>query len=372
MRPRTYGFALGFCMVGLLAGHSAAQPKPATPAAAAAAAPSAAPKTALSAAATAAPAAAAVATGSAAPQAPAAPAAGQPAKPLAESLPALALAEYEGGKILYGAKDYESAIAKFQRAYELSSDARLLFNIAVCQKNLRKYSKMLATIRRYLEDGNAILSEADKQQARDIVQTVEAFVSELKLTVDEKDADVFVDDEKIGVTPIVGPVFIDVGIRKIKVSKKGFNVSLTSKQVPGGGPVAVDVRLEKEIHRGKLLVSAGVNDVITLDGKVIGRGKWEGAVPSGGHTLKVTASGMANYQSEVVIQDNQTRRVEVTLNPLATDSTSTILWIAGGAAVLAGAAIGGALLFQPSTTPPIDGNFGGGRVQLRFGFGGSK
>ena len=121
-----------------------------------------------------------------------------------------------------------------------------------------------------------------------------------------------------------------------------------------------------------LLVSAGVNDVISLDNKVIGRGKWEGAVPSGGHTLKVSAAGMAAYQSEVVIQDNQTRRVDVTLNPLATDSTSTILWIAGGAAVLAGAAIGGALLFQPPTTPPVDGNFGGGRVQLNYRFGGSK
>ena len=75
--------------------------------------------------------------------------------------------------------------------------------------------------------------------------------------------------------------------------------------------LAVDVRLIKEIHRGKLLVSAGVNDVISLDNKVIGRGKWEGAVPSGGHTLKVSSAGMANYQSEVVIQDNQTRRVDV-------------------------------------------------------------
>ena len=128
MRHRTLGFALGSCAVGLFAAHSAAQPAPAP---AASAAPSS------TAAATAAP------TGSAA--APAATPA--PVKPLSEALTGVAKAEYEGAKILYIDKDFASAIAKFQRAYELSSDARLLFNIAVCQKNLRKYSKMLATVR---------------------------------------------------------------------------------------------------------------------------------------------------------------------------------------------------------------------------------
>jgi len=369
MRQRTLGLAaISIVVVGLGAAHSAAQPAPSPPTtapakASAAPAASAAPQ---------APASAAPAATSAAPQAPVAPAAGQPAKPLSESLSGMAKAEYEGAKILYGDKDFASASSKFQRAYELSSDARLLFNIAVCQKNLRKYSKMLATIRRYLEDGAPILTADDKQQAQDIVKTVEAFVSELKLSVDEADAEVFVDDEKIGVTPMKGTTFLDVGVRKITVRKKGYAESVVNKQVPGGGAVAVDVRLIKEIHRGKLLVAAGVNDVISLDGKVIGRGKWEGAVPSGGHTLKVSSPGMANYQSEVVIQDNQTRRVDITLNPVATDSTSTILWIAGGAAVLAGAAVGGALLFQPSKNPPIDGNFGGGRVQLGFHFGGGK
>jgi hypothetical protein len=333
--------------VGLFAPRTGAQTKPPpAPAAPAATAPAAT---------TASPAAAPAPSTSAAPQS-AAP--GQPARPLSESLTGIAKAEYEGGKILYVDKDFASAIAKFQRAYELSSDARLLFNIAVCQKNLRKYSKMLATIRRYLEDGAAILTADDKAQAQEIVKTVEAFVSELKLNVDEKDAEVYVDDEKLGVTPITGSAFLDVGIRKIRVTKKGFKDAIVNKQVPGGGAIAVDIRLEKEIHRGKLLVTAGQNDVLALDGKVIGRGKWEGSLGSGGHTLRVTAPGMSAYQSEVVIQDNQTRRVEVTLNPLPKDTTATILWLAGGAVVLAGAAVSGALLFQPPKTPPVDGNLG--------------
>ena len=45
------------------------------------------------------------------------------------------------------------------------------------------------------------------------------------------------------------------------------------------------------------------------------------------------------------------------------------LWIAGGVAVAAGAAIGGAFLFQPDDTPPVEGNIDPGIVQLRFGGG---
>lgn len=279
----------------------------------------------------------------------------------------MARAEYESAKILYGATDYASAASKFQSAYEISKDPRLLFNIAVCQKNLRKYSKMLATVRRYLEDGKDILSADDVAKANEIVKTVQEFVTELKLNVDEKDAEVYVDNEKVGITPLSGAVYLDVGKRAITVKKKGYVDAVVNREVAGGGTMTVDVQLEKEIHRGKLLVQAGPNDLISLDGKAVGRGKWEGAMPSGGHTLKVTAPGMAAYQSEVVIQDNQTRRVDVTLNTAAVDTTSTILWIAGGAALLAGAAVGGAFLFQPSRTPAIEGNFGTGTVQLNFG-----
>src|SRR5262245_5084124 len=69
------------------------------------------------------------------------PSAPSPPKTLSETLTGMAKAEYEAGRILYGDKDYTSAIAKFQQAYQLSNEPRLLFNIAVCQKNLRKYSK---------------------------------------------------------------------------------------------------------------------------------------------------------------------------------------------------------------------------------------
>jgi hypothetical protein len=274
------------------------------------------------------------------------PPAAPPQKTLSETLTGMAKAEYEAGKILYQAKDFGNAIIKFEKTYELSRDPRLLWNIAICQKELRRYTKMLATIKKLLADGGPMLSEQDKQDAAEIAKTVEAFVSPLKLTVNEPGAAVTIDGESVGTTPLPGPVLVDVGTRSIRVTKKGFKERAESLLVGGGGEVALALRLEKEIHRGRLIVEAGPNDMIYLDGKAVGRGRFEGSVPSGGHTLRVTAPGMTAHQSEVLIQDDKTRRIPVTLEKPS--DSGKWFWIAGGAALLIGAAVGGVVLFQPA------------------------
>src|SRR5262245_42846286 len=195
-------------------------------------------------------------------------------KPLADSLTGMAKAEYEAGRILYADKDYANAIVKFQRAHELSNDPRLLWNVAVCQKNLRRYSKMLATIRRYRKEAGAILTEEEQTQATEIIKTVEAFVSALKLRSNEDGAEVLVDEEKVGVTPLNEPVFVDVGARKIRVKKPGFKDTLITREVPGGGEISLDVTLDKEIHRGRVLVITGQKDLILIDGKTVGQGRY--------------------------------------------------------------------------------------------------
>jgi hypothetical protein len=294
-----------------------------------------------------------------------------PAKPLGESLTGMAKAEYEGGRILYADKDYANAIVKFQKAHEIAGDPRLLWNIAVCEKNLRRYSRMLRTIRRYQSEAARVLSPDERAQAAEIIKTVESFVSALKLTSSEAGAEVFVDDDKLGTTPLAEPIMIDVGRRRIRLVKPGFREAVVTTEVGGGGEIVLDVPLEKDVHHGRLQVFAGAEDIISLDGHAVGREHWDGSVPSGGHSLKVSAPGMAPYQSEVVVADDKVRRVDVTLSPAPrTDTTRTILWVAGGVVLAAGAAVGGYFLFKPQTVAPVNGSLQPGSTQLSFGSGG--
>ncbi|WP_437666019.1 PEGA domain-containing protein [Sorangium sp. So ce1182] len=300
----------------------------------------------------------------------AAPAAGAPAasapavqRPPSETLTGEAKAEYEAARILFNDGDYGNAIIKFERAYELSRDPRLLWNIALCQKNLKRYTRLLATIEQLLRDAGPQLTEQDRKDAADLIEATRAYVSRLDLQASEAGASVLVDGQEVGQTPLREPVLLDIGARRIRVTKKGFKDVEVTEQVAGGGVVTVKATLEKEVHEGRLIVAAGPDAVISLDGRVVGRGTWEGMVASGGHTLRVTASGMESHQSEVMILDNQTRRVQVSLVPRPKEgNVERWLWIGGGVAVLAGALLVGFGVLGPDS--PVAGNTTPGSVPL--------
>src|SRR5205807_1244757 len=52
------------------------------------------------------------------------------------------------------------------------------------------------------------------------------------------------------------------------------------------------------------------------DGKAAGKATMDAKVAAGGHTLRVTAPGMIAYQSDVLVQDNENRTIDVALQPL--------------------------------------------------------
>ncbi|XXT23384.1 PEGA domain-containing protein [Sorangium sp. So ce429] len=309
-----------------------------------------------------------VAAAQPAPVAPAQPAGATAEKPLSESLTGMAKAEHGAGAALFKDGDHAGALARFERAYELSRDHRLLWNVALCQKNLRRYAKMLATLRRMEDDAGAALTARDKQDIAELIQAAEAYVSRLEITASEAGATVFVDDEPVGTTPLAAPVPIDIGERRIRVSKPGFVDFVRQEKVVGGGSVALLARLERAVHRGRLLVAAGQDGLIALDGKVVGKGRWEGSVPSGTHALRVTAPGMTPYEVAVLVRDEEHRRIGVSLERAPErGGASRWLWIGGGAAIFAGALVAGALLFEPGT-PAEQGSLG----TVPLGFGGRR
>jgi hypothetical protein len=291
----------------------------------------------------------------AAPPAPPPPDAGP--KPLAESLTGEAKAEYEAGRLAFQAGDYATASVKFAGAHERSHDARLLFNMAVCARKLNKWSKVLGFIERYKKEGGVLLTEQDRKDADDLIGTVKSFVSPLRLTIDPPGAKVFLDDEQVGVSPLAEPVLVDAGQRRIRVSKHGFQDFTRVEDAPGGKEIAAAISLKPA--KGRLLVSAGGTDTIAVDGAVVGVGRWEGDLPSGSHTVRVSGKGLRPQNQELVLKDDEIRRVDVTLS---SDSSAPIwAYIGGGVLVAAGIAGGAYLLLRDDkkeTGAPVQGSLG--------------
>jgi hypothetical protein len=302
------------------------------------------------------------------PSAAAPPAAAPPATPpapLAESLTGMAKAEYAAARILYDDGDFAGALEKLRSTYDMSKDPRLLWNMAACQKNLRHYAEVVRLVDRYLSEGRGYVSDSDRSDATSLLDTVKDFISRVDVTSNEAGAAVFIDDVAAGTTPLSAPLPVDMGNHKVRVSKAGFVDFAAAFELPGGRPFSIKADLVVERHEGKLRVVAEPQDVLQIDGKVVGTGLWEGVLKSGSHSIYVTANGKIARQTEVVIADNQVSSLNVALEdrPVQTAERSGVpawVWIAGGVLV-AGGSVGAYFLLKPHDAgyqSPNEGNWG--------------
>jgi hypothetical protein len=233
-------------------------------------------------------------------------------KPLAQALTPEAKGDYDAGKILFEDGDFQTARIKFEAAYDLTHDARLLWNIAVCQKNERHYARAMATLARYQAEGGDLLTAGDRRDARDLTAAMTPFTSAATFHVSEDGAQLWVDGTLVGTTPLAAPFRVDLGPRRVRAKKDGFRVFDQEVEVAGNATVTIDVAMERQ--SGHLALRVAANATVSIDGKEMGRGPLVDVdLPVGGHELRVTAPGMRPYQGDLVIEDARTRAFDVTL-----------------------------------------------------------
>lgn len=84
---------------------------------------------------------------------------------------------------------------------------------------------------------------------------------------------------------------------------------------------------------------------MAIDQTTIAKGRFDGRVPPGVRAVLVTAPGKIAHKVDLDLKDGETRSVNVSLEG-EKQSGAVWPWIVGGAAVVAGAAIGGLLALQ--------------------------
>jgi hypothetical protein len=267
--------------------------------------------------------------------------------PLSQALHGPAKEAYTSATLLYNNGDFAGAAAKYEQAHALASDPRLLFDVAICEKNLRAYARMQKYLQEYEADAGTGISPDGKAAADAALAATQNLVGTLTIRTSVSGATVIVDGEPAGTTPLETPIVIDLGKHAITLQMTGFQPVHTTVEISGGTPSNVSLALRPEVHTGQISIVAEPGATIAIDGRAVATERFDGTIDAGPHEVRVSAPDKVVYRAEVDLHEGETRTLQVTLSNEKRGG-SVWPWVAGGAAVAAGAAVGGYFLFKPS------------------------
>jgi tetratricopeptide (TPR) repeat protein len=127
---------------------------------------------------------------------------------------------FQRGVSLYGEADYRAALIEFKRAYALAPNAAVLYNVGQTEYQLQDYAGALTTFERYLSESSP--AESHRADVEASVQVLRARVGRLSITTVPPGADVSLDDQPVGKTPLEGPgLLVSIGRRRVTASMTG-------------------------------------------------------------------------------------------------------------------------------------------------------
>jgi hypothetical protein len=231
-------------------------------------------------------------------------------------LPDAARKAWDAAKQLAGASDYRGALVEFQRAYEISHNPRVLFNVGVTEKLLTHYARAVDAWEKEQSEGGAQLSASETTELKNAIAIVQQFVTTIDVTANEPDATLSIDDYPVGKTPFVGPVRIDVGKHVLKLSKDGFLDAVQTVDVASGAKTPVAFRIEPVNKTALVAVGVGgaPNATIFIDGRDMGPAPFKGEVSADRHTIEARAPGFVTVGQTIDVQYRQPVTLQLTLS----------------------------------------------------------
>jgi hypothetical protein len=153
--------------------------------------------------------------------------------------PKEAAKHFSRGVSLYGEADYRAALVEFERAYELAPNPAVLYNIGQTHFQLQSYAAALLTFERYLAEAPAgARHRADVEQA---VETLRARVGKLAIATTPPGAEILIDDEVVGTTPLPQPVLVSIGRRRVVAQLPGQPAQARLIDVAAGDTATVQL-----------------------------------------------------------------------------------------------------------------------------------
>lgn len=137
--------------------------------------------------------------------------------------------------------DLKGALIEFKRAYAVSPNYRVLYNLGQVANALGRYTEAQDYFQHYLNDGGDEISADRKRDVENQLNKLAGRIATLVLTSNVAGAEIFVDDVSVGTSPLQGPVKVSSGTRTIAAVSSGRPRVAQVIDVAGGDTVAVQL-----------------------------------------------------------------------------------------------------------------------------------
>jgi len=259
---------------------------------------------------------------------------------------------------------YSDALSGYQRAYELSHDARFLYNMGRALGALGRYPEAVERLERFRLDASDAL-RARVPQLDQIIADFAHKVTTIAIRANVAGARVLVRDEAVGVTPIA-ELRVNAGHATIEVSATDYETQRREVDLPGGDRKEITFDLVKSTPHGIVVVrSTPSASTLFIDGSARGATPFEASLDPGAHALLLAHDGFRKLATSVVIERGARRELDLRLDKNPSIFTRWWFWTIVSVAVIgAGVTLGAVCVTTTACeSSPDSGTIAPGKVR---------
>lgn len=260
---------------------------------------------------------------------------------------------YDRGLKFYSEGDYRLAVIEFERTYELVPDYRVLYNIGQVRIQLGDYARARKALERYLREGAGQLKPDREKAVHGDLEMLESRTATLRINCSEAGADVLVDGEAVGTTPLAEAVLMNAGEHNVEVRKLGFRSQVLRRTLAGSDAAEVEVKLEPVPMAAPTAAVTPISVAPVAERSTTPQ--WIGWSVTGGLAVGAIVTGVLGNRAADDLQDARGQK-DVTASQLRSDSNKAkMLLITSDALAAAAVVTGGISLYLtlrgPSSEP---------------------
>ncbi|MBI5516389.1 MAG: PEGA domain-containing protein [Deltaproteobacteria bacterium] len=233
---------------------------------------------------------------------------------LAQETPeAEARTHFDRGLVLFGQNNFAGALVEFQRAYELSHRASVLFNLGATYQALHRYPEAARSLESYLAQAEGLAPER-RAEVQAVLAQLRALLAYVRVTVTPPEAPLTIDGVAVPREALAEPLALGPDRHTLVVSAEGYETEERALSLASGDHQETAFALRRRVEAPTQVTVRGApgGAVLELDGRANAVGSPVVVAP-GEHRVTITAPGHRPWSSAVLVPPGSTRTITVRL-----------------------------------------------------------